>query len=164
MHAVFKAYLHRWYEESLRTKEAQGYTIDLSFEHFLALFSPKQLRSLEQSYVDGRIYHVQAAANPLAYVLTWKSYAACSTGLFNRNTACICSRQKSRQINMPNKGDVLRPSHRKKLSRKLTGVPKLQEHKDAISAASKGKPKAAWTPERKAERRALWSFKRDQGI
>ena len=79
--------------------------------------------------------------------------AARSTGKFNKDTAIICSRVKSAQVNLPQKGDKLRDNHCAGISAALTGKPKSEEHKSAISAASKGQSKAAWTPERKAARR-----------
>lgn len=75
------------------------------------------------------------------------------SGELNRDTACICSRMKSATINLPAKGDKLRPGHAANIGKALTGRPKSQDHRKALSEATKGVPKAAWSEERKAARR-----------
>lgn len=142
-------YLKSWHQTTLADKEAQGCTVDLSFDEFLSLFDKRQLASLEKSIDANRIRYSQAVDNPFAYVATWKSYAACSTRHYDINTATICSRNKSSRINLPQPGDTLRPSHCANISASMTGKEKTPEHRENISQSTKGVKKAAWTPERR---------------
>ncbi|WP_152639779.1 hypothetical protein [Sphingobium bisphenolivorans] len=149
------AYLRSWYETTVKSKTAAGVTVNLTFDEFLALFEKRQLNSLQKAIDANSIRYLQDEHNPYAYVATWKSYAACSSGVYDVNTALICSRMKSAKINLPAAGDKLRPSHCANIRRSLTGVEKTEEHCQAISEAKKGKPIAGWSEERKTARREL---------
>ncbi|RYF22090.1 MAG: hypothetical protein EOO77_04800 [Oxalobacteraceae bacterium] len=129
--------------------------VDLPFDAFLTLFEKRQLKSLERAIMEGRLPTQQHDQNPYALVLSWRSYGACSSGHFNAQTACVCSRAKSAKINLPQKGDTLRPGHAANIAKALIGVPKTEDHRKAISEGCKGVSKAAWTPERRAARSAL---------
>jgi len=147
------AYLKSWHQTSTGNKTAAGHTVDLPFQDFLDLFEPKQLKTLQDAIDANRIRYLQDKGNKYAFVLTWKSYAARSTGQFNKDTATICSRLKSKAINLPKAGDTLREDHKAAISAKLTGMAKSDEHRANMSEAAKGSKKAAWTPERKEARR-----------
>ncbi|MES3097281.1 hypothetical protein [Sphingomonas aerolata] len=154
-------YLTSWHATSTRKQAASGNVVDLSFDAFLGLFEKRQLRSLERAIVEGRLPAQQHETNPYALVLSWRSYSACSLGQFNAQTACVCSRAKSAKINLPQKGDKLRPGHAASIAKALIGVPKSEYHRKAISEGCKGVSKAAWTPERKAARRALLAERKE---
>lgn len=149
------AYLLSWYHTTVQSKTNAGVIVNLSFDEFLSLFEQRQLTSLQKSLDANRIRYQQEDKSPFAYVATWKSYAACSTGVWDINTALICSRMKSAQINLPAAGDKLRPSHCQNIGRALKGKSKSEEHCRNISDSKKGKKIAGWSEERKAARRAL---------
>lgn len=143
-------YLHKWYKTSTEAKRANGVTIDLSFGDFLSLLTEKRAASLQKA-IEGNYLHRQMARdNPYAYVLTWQSYAARSSSVFNLNTATICTRMKSQMLAIPQKGDKLRDSHKANLSKRLTGRQLSTSHKRNISEARKAQPGRQWTPEQKA--------------
>lgn len=154
------AYLTAWHATTVRKKLEAGNEVDLPFDDFLGLFEKRQLKSLQRAIDDDRLQGLQNRNNEFAYVATWRSYAACSSGRYDKTTAIVCSRLKSKAINQAKPGDTLRPSHRENIRKSLTGVSKSDEHKASISAALKGANKSAWSPERKAERRALNEAKR----
>lgn len=147
------AYLKSWHQTSTGKKAAAGHSVDLPFQDFLDLFEPRQLKTLQDAIDANRIRYLQSVDNKFALVLTWKSYAARSSGHFNKDTATICSRLKSATINLPQAGDTLREDHKAAIAAKLTGVGKSDEHRANMSASAKGSKKAAWTPERKEARR-----------
>lgn len=158
------AYLQSWHTTSTQKQVDAGNEVDLPFSDFLNLFTKRQIDSLQKAIDADRIRYQQSVENKFAFVLTWKSYAARSTGRFDKNTATICSRAKSAQINLPQKGDKLRDGHREGISQSLSGLEKSEEHKKAISEASKGQPKAAWTPERKEARKAQLAQKKAEKL
>jgi hypothetical protein len=153
-------YLASWHATSTRKQAASGNVVDLSFDAFLGLFEKRQLKSLERAIVEGRLPAQQHETNQYALVLSWRSYSACSSGMFNAQTACVCSRNKSARINLPQKGDTLRPGHAQAIAKSLTGKPKSQDHRKAISQGCRGVSKAGWSEERRAERRALLATKK----
>jgi hypothetical protein len=159
-----EAYLRRWFTTSTDKKRKAGIHVGLTWEQFVSLFAPEQLRKLQSAIEADRLRYDQAAENPRALVLTWRSYEAVSSGKFTADTATICTRERSEQINRVRAGGKLRPGHAANIRQKLLGKPKTDEHKAAISASSKGQPKAPWTRERKLDRQAHCAFKRDQGV
>jgi len=149
------AYLKSWFGTSTEKQRNAGVEVTLSFAEFISLFEPRQIKSLEKAIQRNSIRDQQNENNKYAYVLTWKSYAACSTRVLSLETAIVCSRMKSAKLNLPKKGDKLRQSHRASLSKAKTGKRQTDDHRKAISDGSKGVRKAPWTEERKAARRAL---------
>ena len=147
-------YLKSWHLTSTPKQRDAGHYVDLTFCEFLNLFDTKQLRKLRIALMDGKIKQAQNEENERALVLTWRSYAARSSGEFTSETAYVCTRAKSFEINRSQAGDTLRSDHVENIRDSLTGLPKSDAHKAAISEASKGKPKAGWSEERKAARRA----------
>jgi len=154
------AYLQSWHTTATNKQIAAGVEVDLPFQDFVDLFAPEQLDSLQRAIDANRIRYQMRDTNPFAFVLTWKSYAACSTGKLSKDTATVCSRQKSAQINLPQAGDKLRDGHKQAISEALTGLTKSDEHKKAIGEANKGKAKEPWTDERKQARRAQLAAKK----
>lgn len=148
-------YLQAWFTTATKQKIKSGNVVDLSFAEFLDLFQKHQLASLQKAIDANRIRYLQDEKNSMAYVLTWVSYAACSSRVFNKETATVCARWKSAQINLPQKGDELRPEHREAIAKGLQGKAKTEDHKKAISDGSKGVRKAGWSQERKDERSRL---------
>lgn len=148
-------YLTSWHGTSTRKQAASGKVVDLSFDAFLGLFEKRQLKSLERAIVEGRLPAQQHDQNPYALVLSWRSYSACSSGLFNAQTACVCSRTKSAKINLPQKGDKLRPGHAANIAKALIGVAKSDDHRKSISKGCEGVPKRKWTDEEKRARSLL---------
>lgn len=147
------AYLKSWFATSTEKKVAAGIRVTLTFLEFIGLFELRQLLSLEKAIEANSIRYRQSDTNKYAYVLTWQSYAARCSGTFSRETAIICSRMKSRMINLPQKGDTFHAEHRAALSAALMDKPKTEEHCAAISAGKKGRPIAGWSEERKLARR-----------
>lgn len=146
------AYLQSWFTTSTQEKRKSGVSVTLTFPEFLALFNARQLNSLQKSIDANRLRYTQSEDNELALVLTWRSYSARTSNVFSKDTATVCSRRKSKQISLPKKGETLRLSHCAAISASLTGRTLSDETKDKISASSKGQPKAAWSPARKAAR------------
>lgn len=146
-------YLRKWHHTSTTRKANSGVTVNLPFEDFLGLFTKRQLASLQRAIDTGRLLGQQNRDNEFAFVLTWRSYSACSSRIFDRDTACIASRNKSKIINKPQAGDTLREGHRDSISKSLTGVAKAPDHCKAISEAKKGVSIKGWSEERKADRR-----------
>ena len=149
------AYLRSWYETTVKSKTAAGVLVNLTFDEFLSLFGKRQLASLQKALDANSIRYLQDEKSPYAYVATWKSYAACSSGVYDINTALVCSRMKSAKVNLPAAGDKLRPSHCASISKSLTGVETTDDHCQAIREAKKGKKIAGWSDERKAARSEL---------
>jgi hypothetical protein len=147
-------YLGKWYKTTTANKADKGATIDLTLDQFVGLFEKRQLTSLQKAIDENRLAALQNKKNPFAYVATWRSYEACSTRVWNSETALICSRMKSSTVNLPVRGEKLRPEHKAKIARKLTGKPKSAEHRQSISDSTKGGSKSEWTEERRAKRRA----------
>lgn len=162
------AYLKSWYGTSTQNQRNAGVVVELSFDEFLSLFEARQIASLEKAIERDRLRYQQNEKNKFAYVLTWKSYAACSTGILSINTAIVCSRMKSAKLCLPKKGDKLRGSHKANLSKAKTGVAQTEEHRKAISDGTKGVKKAPWSEERKAarstQRQAHEAIKRAQAV
>ncbi len=154
------AYLQSWHKTSTKKQVDAGHVVKLPFDDFMSLFNKDQLKTLQDAIDANRLRYLQDAKNEFAFVLTWASYAARSSGQFNKDTAMICSRLKSRTVNFVEKGSNLRPSHAEKISKSLTGKPKDEDHKKNIGNANRGKPKAAWDDERKAARRKLIADKK----
>ncbi|UYY77480.1 hypothetical protein [Sphingomonas sp. R1] len=152
--ANLEAYLRSWHKTSTTQKIKDGIYVDLSFSDFLNLFSKKQLVSLEKHIAENSIRYLMSPENPYAYVLTWASYNACSTRVFNKETACITSRMKSEKINKPQKGDKLRESHKVSISKGLKDKPKSEEHRKNISESMKGQKRGPMSDEQKAIRSA----------
>ena len=149
------AYLTSWHSNTVEKQIAAGNKANLSLSEFIGLFAKRQLASLQKAIDDNRLRYQQSAENPYAYVATWKSYAARSTGIYDVTTACICSRMKSAKINLPARGDELRASHRANIADALTGKAKTAEHREAIGQGCRGVKKEPWSAERKAARSAL---------
>jgi hypothetical protein len=150
-----EGYLRSWHNTAITRKAAAGYAVDLPYEDFLGLFQKHQLVSLQKRIESNSIRYFMAETNSMAYVLTWVSYSACSSRVFDKTTATVCARWKSAQINLPAKGDELRPEHKASIGESLRGVAKTDDHKKAISEGCKGVSKAGWSAERKAARSAL---------
>ena len=148
-------YLRSWHLTSTQKQRDAGHYVDLTFAEFLNLFATKQLRRLRIALMDGRIKHVQNKENERALVLTWRSYAARSSGEFTSETAYVCTRAKSLEVNRSQAGDTLRGEHKAAIKDSLTGLSKSDAHKAAISEATRGTTKQPWTDERKAARREL---------
>ena len=153
-------YLKSWYATSTQKQRDAGHYVDLTFCEFLNLFEAKQLRKLRIALMDGRIKHVQSAENEQALVLTWRSYAVRSSGEFTSETAYVCTRVRSLEVNRSQAGDTLRTEHKSAIKDSLTGLPKSDAHRAALSAATKGTTKQPWTEERKAARRAQLAARR----
>lgn len=158
------AYLTSWFHTSTGNKADAGVVVELTFDQFLSLFEKRQLASLETAIMRNRLRDQQGSENPLAYVLTWRSYVARSSNVYSVETAMVCSRRKSAKLGLPAKGDMLRPSHCENISTSLTGVAKTDEHCANISAGKRGQKIAGWSDERKAERRQQIADRKAAGM
>lgn len=147
-----KTYLRKWHATSTGNKAAQGNAVDLPFEAFCGLFTKRQLASLQKAIDGNFLTRMQSRDNAYALVLTWCSYAACSSGIFNSETARVCARFISKTLSKPQAGDKLRPGHVQKIAVSLTGVEKSPDHRKAISEGKKGVKIAGWSDERKLAR------------
>lgn len=159
---ALRTYLEKWHATTVRKKTEAGHEVRLSFDEFVALFKPSHLASLDRAMAANRLNYFQNEKNQFALVASWRSYAACSSGVYDSSTAIICSRNLSKQLSLPKPGDKLRLSHRANVSKAKMGVPQTQEHREAISAALKNQPKQPWTDERKAARRAQIAQKKEK--
>lgn len=157
------AYLQSWFDTSTKDKRSKGITVTLTYEQFVGLFHTRQIKTLEAAIADNRLRYLQDRDNPFAFVLTWRGYEHCQTDVFSADTACICSRQKSKMINSIQVGTRLSARTRAKIGAAKRGKPLDQEHKDALSASLTGKPKTPWTEERKAARKAQLAAKKAGG-
>lgn len=146
-------YLKSWHQTSTAKQTKNGATVNLPFQDFLDLFDPKQITTLQNAMDAQRIRYFMNEKNDFAFVLTWVSYAARSSNVFDKTTATICSRLKSRQLATPQKGDTLRDDHKDAISKTLTGKAKTIEHAGNISVGKKGVPISGWTEERKEARK-----------
>lgn len=146
------AYLLAWYTTSVAKKSGKGAQIELTYEQFRQMLGRKRYNQIRDAIHRCYINTFMDENNPAAYVLTWRSYAACSTKIYNVQTATICTRAESKILNRARKGDVLRPEHVAKLSKALTGRTLTDEHRQNISDGKKGKPGRKWTPEQLAKR------------
>lgn len=173
---TLQEYFVKWFTSAVTRMASKGVTIDITFLDFMTkVVTPRQYASLQKTMDAGWLNSRQATSNDRAYVITWKSYGARSTNVFNLETAYFCTRAESEKRSKPAKGEALRPSHRANISKKLRGVPKTEEHAGAISEALTGrtlslehkqnlkKPKAPWTEERKAQRRAQIAARKSAG-
>ncbi len=146
-------YLKSWHATSTQKQRDAGHYVDLTFIEFLNLFTTDHLQRLRIALMDGKITRTQNENNARALVLTWRNYAARSSGEFTSETAFVCTRAKSFEINRSQTGDKLRAGHVENIRESLTGLAKTDAHKAAISEASKGKSKAPWSEERRANAR-----------
>jgi len=162
-----RLYLEKWYSTSIAKKAEKGASVSLTFDQFLDLLGTNRAASLQRAMNENRLSGQMHEENPWAFVLTWRSYAARSSNVYDANTAIVCTRMESSRRKLPEKGDTLRPSHRAALSRKLTGRTLTQEHRDNISKGRAGQPGRQWTAEQKAaaseRRRAAEAAKRSIG-
>ena len=159
-------YLTKWFNTSCAKQVAKGVIVNLTYSDFIELLTPRRAKSLQKAIDQGRLTGQQHEENPYAYVLTWISYAARSTYVFDKATACVCTRMESRSRNLMKQGDTMRPEHRDNLSRaltertfsdehrdslsaSLTGLAKTDEHRRAISESMKAVPPREWTQEQK---------------
>lgn len=135
-----QAYLRSWFNTSIENKRKAGAVIELTYEQFMEhVITPRQVKSLDKAYSEFRLKDQQAISNPYAYVITWVSYSAKTTNIYNVNTAVVTTRVKSSIISKPKKGEKLRPSHVANLSKSMTGKKKSDDHRRNISDSMKGR-------------------------
>ena len=156
-------YLQSWHKTSTTRQKAKGNAVELSYTQFLSLFTDGQLLALEWAAYKGSLGVLQNEESKDALVLTWRSYDAVCSKLFNVNTAFICTREMSAQVCRMKAGDNHTPTAKKKIGAAQKGKPKSAAHKAKISQSTKGKPKAGWSPERRAARSALIAAKKAKG-
>lgn len=139
-----KAYLQSWFNTATGRKRAQGLIVELTFEQFVQLFKPRQIKTLEDAIAANRLRYLQQAANPFAFVLTWTSKEARAAGVFNASTAMVCSRQRSQQIHHLRAGDSHRPDTLVKMRKPKSAShkanmkkPKSEEHKARMAEAAR---------------------------
>jgi hypothetical protein len=168
-------YFEKWFNTAVKRKAAQGVSIEITFVEFMnQIVTPRQYESLQKTKDEGWLNTRQRHDNPLAYVITWKSYSARSSNVFSVETACFCTRTESKSRAKPKKGEKLSDTHKQNISKGLKDKPKSEEHKQSISDSLKGrefsqehksnlkKPKAPWSEERKAARSALLAAKKKE--
>jgi hypothetical protein len=144
-----RSYLEKWFNTSTANQTRRGVEVRLTLEQFHELIGPKRAASLQRAIDQNRLAGQMHEENPYAYVLTWASYNARSTNVFDETTAIVCTRLESSRRKLPQKGDTLRASHRQALSKKLSGRTLSQDHKDNISKGRSGQPGRVWTQEQK---------------
>ncbi|PNQ74326.1 hypothetical protein BA950_14770 [Erythrobacter sp. SAORIC-644] len=154
------SYLKSWHKTSTTRQLQKARVVELTYDDFLALFTPGQLMGLEWAIQNDTLRHLQNEKSSDALVLTWRSYEAVSTGQFNSNTAMICSRKTSEKNCRMVAGDSHTAETKARISKSKTGKRNSASHNENISKATKGVSKSAWTPERKAARRALLAAKK----
>lgn len=157
-------YLAKWFTTATTRMAKKGISVEISFVDFVSkVITPRQIASLQKTMDEGWLNSRQASSSDLAYVISWKSYAARSTNVYNLETAAFCTRSESKARAKASKGEKLRPSHCDKISAGLRNKPKSEEHRDSISEALTGrtlseehraslkKPKKPWTEERRRQ-------------
>lgn len=159
---TLREYFVKWFTTATTRMIGEGVKVEISFLQFMnEVVTPRQYASLQKTMDEGWLNSRQAANQDLAYVITWKSYSARSTNVYNLDTAAFCTRSESKARAKPAKGETLRNSHREKISQASTGVPKTEEHCSNISEGLTGRvfsethrqnlknPKKPWTEERR---------------
>lgn len=133
-----ESFLRSWHETSAETQRKNGKEFNLSFEEFLSLWSPQQLRRMQKWSDDNNLYLKLSAENEDAYVLTWTSYRESQGPVMHVGNAQILKRKDSLKVCRVAKGDTLPEKTRSKISRTLTGMVKEEDHKRKISVAMQG--------------------------
>lgn len=159
-------YMTKWFNTSMSRMAARGVTVDLTFRQFIDdVVTARQYASLQKTKEAGWLNSRQHRDNPMAYVITWKSYSARTSNVLNVDTVCFCTRAESRQRSKPVKGEALRDAHKSRIAAKMTGKEKAEEHREKIGEALTGRtlsaehkanlkrPKQPWSEERKAAAR-----------
>ena len=163
-HMTLTDYLEKWFATATARMTAKGVSVEISFVDFVnKVITPRQIASLQKTMDEGWLNARQARTSDLAYVITWKSYAARSTNVYSLDTAAFCTRSESKARAKASKGEKLRPSHCEKISAGLRDKPKAEGHCQNISEALAGrtlseehranlkKPKKPWTEERRRQ-------------
>lgn len=154
------SYLQSWHKTSTARQKQKGRLVELTYPDFLALFTPGQLMGLEWAIQNDTLRQLQNENSSDALVLTWRSYEAVTNGQLNSQTAMICSRKASEKTCRMAAGDTHTAQTKARISKTKKGKRNSPKHNANISKATKGVAKAAWTPERKAARRALIAAKK----
>lgn len=151
--AELTAYLNSWYETAKAKQTKRGVAFHLSFDEFLELWGTRRLRTMQKHMDDGTIYKRMNGENPFAFVFTWKNYRAKQQGVMCRETAQVCTRQKSRMDCSMKKGDEHTPSAKAKIAAKKLGIPRDDDTKAKISKSMKGKNRKPMSEEQKLVRK-----------
>lgn len=113
---------------------------------------------------EGRLYLRQSKDNPLAYVLSWTSYAAAQAGDMNINSAQNCTRSRSAIACRMTKGDTHGDNVRRRIASNRKGKKWDEATKLRISESCRGKKRLAMTQaekdQRSATRKAILAAKR----
>lgn len=157
-------YLAKWFATATTRMTKEGVSVEITFVDFVnKVITPRQIASLQKTKDEGWLNVRQARTSDLAYVISWKSYAARSTNVYNLDTAAFCTRAESKARAKASKGERLRPSHCEKISAGLRDKPKAEGHCQNIREALTGrtlseehranlkKPKQPWTEERRRQ-------------
>ncbi len=154
------SYLKSWHKTSTTRQMGKGRVVELTYTDFLSLFTPGQLMGLEWAIQNDTLRQLQNEKSSEALVLTWRGYEAVASGHFNTRTAMICSRKTSEKKCRMVAGDTHTAETKARISKSKTGKRNSASHNKNISKATIGVSKSAWTPERKAARRALIAAKK----
>lgn len=133
-----ESFLRSWHATSRKTQTDAGKRFELTYEDFLALWSPKQIAELEKRIDAGSLYMWLNSKNLDAYVLSWKSYADSQGEVMNKDTACIVKRRASFKMCRIGKGDKHSEKSKELISFKLTGKSKPDQHKAKIASSMLG--------------------------
>jgi len=155
-------YLMKYFASRVRKLREDGVEVTLTWREFMGMITKKQVATLEAAIAENRLKGLQDDQNPYALMLTWAGYEFHSVEhrVFSKDTAVFCSRQRSKIINRPKRGQKLGARHRASISDGLSGKPKSEDHRQNISDAKKGVKIAGWSEERKAARKAQIAAKK----
>jgi hypothetical protein len=131
-------WLRTQYEKSRGYQIGNGIQFNLKFQEYIDLWGARRLRRLEQLIRDGLIEGFQRHKK-WAWVLTWRRKEDRLHGDMNPATAVIATREESTRKFFLKKGEKHSDKTKKSIGDKHRGKTITQKHRNAISAAKKGK-------------------------
>jgi hypothetical protein len=136
------AFLHNRYEASKNYQEGEGRQFDISFEEYQGLWKRKRylLNKVRDQVLFGNPHAFMASDDGI--VLTWKDKNAYKAGAVNATTMEIKTKEMSKRVCHMQLGEKHKPESIEKIKAALTGVPRTDEAKTAISKGLKNKPKS----------------------
>lgn len=149
MNEDIKAYLIGRYTKSRERQLAKGIDFQITEEQYLEMFARKKsaLTRLTRQYDAYLLGKTDRPMFKVDICLTWKPGFARTGAAMTIETAGLYTSQNSKVNNRLRAGEKKTDEAKAKLKK-----PKSNEHKKSIGESCKGKPKATWSPERKAAR------------
>lgn len=147
-------------------KNKNDITVAMTFEEYVGLWSLHRLRTIQTKIDEGvsalRRYLTNEAYRPVCGWKTKEDFV--KGGTMHVGNARIISAETSKRMFQFSHGDKHSDESKRKISQSKSGVRQTEQHRAAMSASLKGKPKAKWTPERVAARKALLAKKKAESL